>query len=175
MGNVSITMFLVLLFLPAISAASLKETGAGVTPHWEEACNTSLLFSEETKSWDDAAGFCELFGGNLVEIRTMEMNYCILLHAQLKGVQEDWYWHGGNDIDNEGVYRYNRAGDFPPLSGDLILWSPLWYVAKGGESEPNGGRNENCLMVHMSSVSIAGKWHNNYCTTLHRYICQRKL
>merc|ERR1719347_1290878 len=137
-------MFRVLLLLPALSAASLKERGAGVTPHWEEACNTSLLFSEETKSWEHAAVLCELFGGHLVEIRTMEMNYCILLHTQLKGLPEDWYWHSGNDIDNEGVYRYNRAGDFPPLPGDLITWSPLWF-----NGEPNGPK-ENCLIVRLS-------------------------
>merc|ERR1711962_981810 len=85
MGIVTITIsMLLVLLLPVISAANLEEKGDGVTPHWEEVCNTSLLFSEEKKSWDDATVFCELFGGNLVEIRSMEMNYCILLHAQLQ-------------------------------------------------------------------------------------------
>merc|ERR1711962_863096 len=142
--GVTITMLLVFLLLPAIFAANLEERVAGVTPHWEEVCQTSLLFSEDTKSWDDATGFCELLGGNLVEIRSMEMNYCILLHAQLKGLHAYRYWHSGNDIDNEGVYRYNRAGDFPPLPGDLILWSPIWSGndPDGGHDDPNNGRKE---------------------------------
>merc|ERR1712243_95050 len=169
MGIVTITMRLVLLLIPLISGASLQERVAGVTPHWEEICNTSLLFSEDTKSWHDAKGFCELLGGNLVEIRSMFMNYCILHHAHHKGLPVDWYWHSGNDIDVEGVYRYNRAGDFPPLPGDLILWSPLWYP-----TEPNGPK-ENCLIVRLASDSHAGKFGNYPCTTLRHYICQRKL
>merc|ERR1712041_795 len=169
---VTITMLLVLLLLPIIFAASLEENGGGVTPHWEAICNTSLLFSEDRKSWDDATGFCELFGGNLVEIRSMELNYCILCHAHHKGLPVDWYWHSGNDIDEEGVYRYNRAGDFPPLPGDLILWTPLWSAKS---NEPDGGRGENCLMVYLSSDGFAGKWAGNPCTTGRRYICQRKL
>merc|ERR1719342_441017 len=153
-------MRLVLLLIPIISAASFQERGAGVTPHWEEICNTSLLFSEDTKSWYDATEFCELLGGNLVEIRSLEMNYCILLHAHHKGLPVDWYWHSGNDIDDEGVYRYNRAGDFPPLSGDLITWSVIWW--KG--DEPDGGQKENCLLVGLSSDHHAGKWGTTECT-----------
>merc|ERR1712126_291083 len=167
--GVTITMLLALLLLPLISAADPKEGGGEVTPHWEEVCDTSLLFSEDTKSWDDATGFCELLGGNLVEIRSMEFNYCILLHAQHKGLPVDWYWHSGNDIDNEGVYRYNRAGDFPPLSGDLITWSPIWC-----NGEPNGPK-ENCLLVKLSRDGNAGKFGNDPRTNHWHYICQRKL
>merc|ERR1719342_179176 len=170
-------MRLVLLLIPLISAASLPERGGGVTPHWEEICNTSLLFSEDTKSWDGATGFCELLGGNLVEIRSMEMNYCILLHAHQKGLPAGWYWHSGNDIDDEGVYRYNRAGDFPPLSDDLITWSPIWVDFAGDNTdEPDGGRNGNCLLVHLSTDNKAGKWADDPCTNAGRhYICQRKI
>merc|ERR1711962_1107649 len=159
MGIVTITMRLVLLLIPLISAASLQERGGGVTPHWEEICNTSLLFSEDTKSWYDATEFCELLGGNLVEIRSMEMNYCILHHAHHKGLPADWYWHSGNDIDDEGVYRYNRAGDFPPIAGDLILWNPYYYAGR-----PNGGRGENCLEVKLTSDAWAGQWADCPCT-----------
>merc|ERR1712126_431475 len=175
MGTIVTISMLLMLLLPVISAAPLEERGAGLTPHWEEICNTSLLFSEETKSWEDATVFCELFGGNLVEIRSMEMNYCILLHAQLKGLPADWYWQSGNDIDNEGVYRYNRAGDFPPLPGDLITWSVIWYDYKDQNGEPNGGRGENCLEVSLFSDYKAGKWATAPCTNVYRYICQRKL
>merc|ERR1712126_155855 len=151
------------------------ERVAGVTSHWEEICNASLSFSEDTKSWSDAGELCELLGGNLVEIRSMEMNYCILLHPQLKGLPVDWYWHSGNDIDNEGVYRYNRAGDFPPLPGDLITWSPLWVDWEGDHSdEPNGGQSQ-CLMFSLSSDDRAGKWADQPCTYGLPYICQRKL
>merc|ERR1712089_57228 len=167
---VTITMLLVLLLLPIIFAASLEENGGGVTPHWEAICNTSLLFSEDKKNWEDAKGECELFGGNLVEIRSMELNYCILRHAHHKGLPVDWYWHSGNDIDDEGVYRYNRAGDFPPIAGDLILWSPIWYNGR-----PESGESQNCLIFYLTRDKYAGQWNDGLCTWALRYVCQRKL
>merc|ERR1711962_1303045 len=103
-----------------------------------------------------------LYGGSLVEIRSKEMNYCILGYAHSKALPADWYWHSGNDIDNEGMYRYNRAGDFPPIAGDLILWSPIaWDVGR-----PQGGTAENCLLVRLSSDGYAGQWADFPCTYL---------
>merc|ERR1719158_2083656 len=150
-------MLSVLLLLTVVSAAKLQDRA--VTPHWEAVCNTSLLFSEDKKTWNDARGECELYGGNLVQIRSMEMNYCILRHSQDKALPVDYYWHSGNDIDDEGVYRYNRAGDFPPISGNLILWSPIWNTGR-----PDSGKSGNCLLVRLSSDGYAGQWADEPCT-----------
>merc|ERR1712089_54691 len=168
--GVTVIMLALLLLLTVISAVKLQDRA--VTPHWEAICNTSLLFSEDKKNWEEASGECELYGGNLVEIRSMEMNYCILLHAHNKAVPGGWYWHSGNDIDVEGVYRYNRAGDFPPIAGDLILWSPIGWE----KGRPNGGRSGNCLLVCLRCDDMAGQWANIPCTGYpRRYVCQRKL
>merc|ERR1711962_812899 len=167
--GVNVIMLPLLLLFTVISAAKLQDRA--VTPHWESVCNTSLLFSEDKKNWKDAWGECELYGGNLVQIRSMEMNYCILRHAHSKALPADWYWHSGNDIDEEGVYRYNRAGDFPPIAGDLILWSPVWENGR-----PNGAKSQNCLLVSLSSDGYAGQWADTSCTSpLRRYVCQRRL
>merc|ERR1712089_1925 len=165
---VAVIMLPLLLLLTSVSAAKLQDRA--VTPHWEAVCNTSLLFSEDSKTWQDAQVNCELYGGSLVEIRSMEMNYCILRHAHNKALPAGPYWHSGNDIDDEGVYRYNRAGDFPPHEEDLILWSPVW---QGGQ--PNGGRGQNCLLVELSTNEYAGVWGDNNCPNAWRYMCQRKL
>merc|ERR1712112_83708 len=164
---VTVNMLPLLLLLTVVSAAKLQLQDKAAIPHWETACNTSLLFSERAETWEEASGECELYGGNLVQIRSMEMNYCILRHAHSKALPSDWYWHSGNDIDEEGVYRYNRAGDFPPIAGDLILWSPIW---SGGR--PSGAKSENCLEVALKSDSYAGQWDDVSCTTTRRYICQ---
>merc|ERR1711962_555490 len=140
--GVTVIMLPLLFLLTAVSDAKLQLQDRAVTPHWEAVCNTSLLFSEDKKNWEDARGECALYGGNLVEIRSMEMNYCILRHAQNKALPGDWYWHSGNDIDNEGVYRHNRAGDFAFLAGELLLWSPIW-----ADGRPAGGKAYNCLQV----------------------------
>merc|ERR1711962_747366 len=168
--GVTVIMLPLLFLLTAVSDAKLQLQDRAVTPHWEAVCNTSLLFSEDKKNWEDARGECELYGGNLVQIRNMEINYCILRHAHSKALPADWYWHSGNDIDEEGVYRYNRAGDFPPLAGDLILWSPIWENGR-----PNGAKSQNCLLVSLSSDGYAGQWNDYPCTNVHRYVCQRKL
>merc|ERR1712080_256031 len=164
MGPVSITMFLVGvgLLLTVVSAVTIQDKA--VTPHWENICGTSLLFSEDAKTWDDAQGFCELLGGNLVDIRSMEMNYCILTHAYHKALPQTGYWHSGNDLEVEGVYRYNRHGDF-------ILWTPFWI----GAQDPDGGRIANCLLVGLRTDNHAGKWGDSDCNSPLRYICQRKL
>merc|ERR1711962_500801 len=165
----TVIMLSLLLSLTVVSAATLQDKV--VTPHWEAACNTSLLFSEREETWEDASGECKLYGGNLVQIRSMEMNYCILRHAHSKGLPAGWYWHSGNDIDEEGVYRYNRAGDFSPIAGDLILWSPIgWYSGR-----PDSGEYQNCLDVNLSRDKYAGQWDDGTCTIPLRYICQRKL
>merc|ERR1712080_497750 len=162
MGPVTINMILVGLLVTVVSAVTIQDKA--VTPHWENICGTSLLFSEEAKTWDDAIGFCELLGGNLVDIRSMEMNYCILRHAHDKALPQAAYWTSGNDIDDEGVYPYNRHGD-------LVLWSPIWQATEN----PNGGKSENCLFVLLSTDKQAGKWGDDDCNYPHRYICQRKL
>merc|ERR1711890_217792 len=162
MGPVTINMILVGLLVTVVSAVTIQDKA--VTPHWENICGTSLLFSEEAKTWDDAQGFCELLGGNLVDIRSMEMNYCILNHAYHKALPQTNYWHSGNDLDVEGVYRYNRHGDF-------MNWTPIWY----GAEDPNGGKYANCLDVHLTTDTQAGKWGDSDCNSAFRYICQRKL
>merc|ERR1711962_1875805 len=160
---VTVIMLPLLLLFTVIPAAKLQDRA--VTPHWEAVCNTSLLFSEDKKNWEDAWGECELYGGNLVQIRSMELNYCILRHAHTKGLPADGYWHSGNDIDDEGVYRYNRAGDFPPLAGDLILCSPIW-----GSGRPDSGESQNCLVVILTRNQYAGQWNDAPCTIPLRYV-----
>merc|ERR1711962_1515537 len=159
--GVTIIMLPLLLLFTVISAAKLQDRA--VTPRWEAVCDTSHLFSEDHKNWKDASGECELYGGNLAQIRSMELNYCILRHAHSKNLPAEGYWHSGNDMDDEGVYRYNRARD-------LILWSPIW-----ADGRPQGGKAENCLYVSLSSDGHAGHWNDHPCTAALRYVCQRKL
>merc|ERR1712126_309551 len=152
-----------LLLFAVVSPVSIQDKA---TPHWEDVCDTSLLFSEDLKSWDNARGTCELYGGKLVDIRSLEMNFCLLTHAQRKGVNKYWYWHSANDINVKGVWRYNNPGD-------LMQWTPIWWG--GIANTPNGGRSENCLHVYFSNDATAGKWSDDGCHLPYRYMCERKL
>jgi len=154
-----ITKMICVFFLLAIVTASpIKKT-----PHWESVCGTSLLFSEDAKTWDEARSLCELIGGHLVDITSLQMNSCILSHYHQKGLPSGVWYHSGNDIKEEGVWRYNTYGD-------LINWTPIWASVY---PEPNGGRSENCLVVNLFNDANAGKWGDYGCNRVTRYICEK--
>merc|ERR1712080_221789 len=156
MASYHVRFVLVLSLLSAVLALS-KEAG---TPSWVHICDSSYLFSEDSKSWTDASGNCELYGGHLWQVDNMLENYCILEYHNVKGLPADYYWHSGNDILSEGVFRQH--------DGSHILWQPIWYG-----DDPQGGTAENCLLVRLSADSSAGKWWDDPCTIAHRYVCER--
>merc|ERR1719481_1042145 len=155
-------MIAVFFLLSSAAAVAVNVQDGAVTPHWTPACGTSLLFSEDVKSWDSARGTCELFGGHLVDITSLQMNSCILSHYHQKGLPGGFYWHSGNDIKEEGVWRYNNPGD-------LINWTPPWC----GTEDPNGGRSENCFKIGFSNDKNAGKWCDSGCSGSLPYVCQK--
>merc|ERR1719153_494447 len=146
---------MLLLLLTLLSSVRCSKS-----PHWVEACNGSYLFSEDLKTWFDARNNCELYGSKLVQINNMAENYCLLEYAQKQDMNvNDWFWHSGNDIEFEGVYRQ--------ADGGLILWQPLWWG-----NEP-AGMGEDCLCVRLWGDNDAGRWIDNVCTNPHHYICER--
>merc|ERR1712037_476997 len=114
----------------------------------------------DTKTWYDAKINCELYGSHLLQIDSLTENYCILDYAHKQGKTNTW-WHSGNDIDSEGVFRQ--------ADGELIVWTPPFW----GYNEPNGGTGENCLVVCLDSNEYAGKWWDAPCTLNYHYICER--
>merc|ERR1719341_2724102 len=132
------------------------------SPHWVDICGGSYLFSEDTKSWSDAVDQCELYFSHLVQIDSMAENFCLLDYAHAQDVPSVLgYWHSGNDIESEGVYR---QGD-----GELLAWQPLWYNGV----EPSGGTAQNCLGVHLATDANSGKWWDDPCNNVFNYICER--
>merc|ERR1719431_1774717 len=115
-------MMLILTFLAIFSLQVLvrAEPDQNDTPHWVSVCDGSYLFSEDTKNWYDANGNCVLYGSQLFQIDNMAENYCLLDYAQSQGMNVDYWWHSGNDIEREGVYRQ--------ADGQPILWTHIWYA-----------------------------------------------
>merc|ERR1719147_253829 len=157
-------MFLAFLFLLSLQLFAICDQDQVKSPHWVVVCGGSYLFSEDAKSWNDASDICGLFGGHLAQIDNMAENYCLLDYAQSQEMKVDYWWHSGNDLENEGVYKQ--------ADGGLILWTPIWARRAGsGADEPDSGTSQNCLMVHLLGDIYAGKWWNDPCTTAHYYIC----
>merc|ERR1711936_164873 len=159
-------LFLVVLSIFSLDLLVHADIEQGNSPHWVDVCGGSYLFSEELKTWNDASDMCLLFGSHLLQIDNMAENYCLLEYVQSQGIQSSdeiqVWWHSGNDIEYEGVYRQ--------ADGELILWiGPLW----AGPDDPNQGTKANCLGVHLLGDDRAGKWYDEPCTAPHPYICER--
>merc|ERR1711872_408555 len=160
-------MFITLLMLFSLQLFAICDQDQVKSPHWVVACGGSYLFSEDKKSWNDAGDICELFGGHLAQIDNLAENYCLLDYAQSQSLEDDWYWHSGNDIEREGVWRQ--------ADRELILWTPFWAgYANGVITEPNGGTAANCLVVYLGGDYRAGKWGDTACTNERYYICERE-
>merc|ERR1712142_1354391 len=142
-------IFLSLLTLLSWQLFAICDQDQVNTPHWVVVCGGSHLFSEDKKSWNEAGDICELFGGHLAQIDNLAENYCLLDYAQSQSLEGVW-WHSGNDIEREGVYRQADRG--------LILWTPFWASWPNAVTEPDGGTAANCLCVHLSGDYHAGKW-----------------
>merc|ERR1712098_795247 len=171
MGNrvlSSLNMFLAMLILFSLQLFVICEQDQVKSPHWVVVCGGAYLFSEDKKSWNDAGDICELFGGHLAQIDNLAENYCLLDYAQSQSLGEarGLWWHSGNDIQREGVYRQ--------ADRELILWTPFWYGSANSATDPNGGTTENCLGVVLTGSEFAGKWFDEACTNERYYICERK-
>merc|ERR1712142_162671 len=161
-------IFLSLLTLLSLQLFAICDQDQEKVPHWVVVCGGSYLFSEDKKSWNDAGDICELFGGHLAQIDNLAENYCLLDYARSQSLggsswQESCWWHSGNDIEREGVYRQ--------ADRELISWTPFWLGEANSVTEPDGGTASNCLMVWLSDGYRAGKWSDDPCTKERYYIC----
>merc|ERR1712179_481393 len=167
MGGPSSSKKMLCLVFLSLQLLVYAETDQDHSPSWVTFCDGSYLFSEDAKNWQDASDNCLLYGSHLLQIDNMAENYCLLEYAQSQGLSAAGWWHSGNDIQSEGVYRQ--------ANGEFILWTPMWsdWLGHEPEHEPNQGREANCLGITISNDAYAGKWWDEICTTAHPYICER--
>ena len=88
----------------------------------------------------------------------------ILADAQaFFAVTDPAVWIGGNDVAEEGVWRWPDGGTMPvdPFSN--------W-----GNVDPDGGNGANCLAMTPTTVSpdlVAGEWADVQCSTDASFVC----
>merc|ERR1712192_346868 len=151
-----------LLIFSLLASASSIPLSQEETPSWVNICSSEYLFSEKMSTWNDAYGECELYGGHLAQIDSLPENFCLLDYAHTAGLPADWYWHSSNDIESEGVWKQ--------YDGGFISWTPWW---RSDTNDPSGGKAENCALVKLSENGFAGRWGDNSCSDVFRYICER--
>ena len=67
-------------------------------PGWEELqCEEGhkYLFSDIKLTWQDARVECELYGGWLLSINSMQEQNCLVRFSLSSGLHTGWFWHDG--------------------------------------------------------------------------------
>ena len=103
------------------------------------------------KSWKDAEIFCQNLGGHLPSIHNISEN------DFLTDLNPGWFWLGGTDQGQEGVWRWTDGSAFT-----FQYWNT---------GEPNNdGSGEHC--AHKQGDN--DKWNDYVCTypTL-TFVCQK--
>ncbi|XP_066493799.1 C-type lectin domain family 3 member A isoform X1 [Tiliqua scincoides] len=113
------------------------------------------LASDGAKHFHEANEDCIAKGGTLAIPRDSDETNALREYAKksLKGVPD--FWLGVADMVNEGK--------FVDVNG-MVLSYFNW-----DRSQPNGGKRENCVSF---SQSAQGKWADEVCRTVKRYICE---
>ena len=95
-------LFAALAFSPVILSYSL--------PQWQELnceANHKYYFSDSTLNWQDAREVCELYGGWLLSINSLQEQNCLVRHA-MTAVHHGWFWHDATDKETESIYVHAK-------------------------------------------------------------------
>ena len=87
------TVFIILQLFFFCHASQILEN----SPHWENLeCEPGhkYLFSEVKLSWTDARVECELYGGWLVDVNSLQEHNCLMRHGNSQGY-DTWFWTDG--------------------------------------------------------------------------------
>ena len=100
---------------------------------WEKKGDHCYLWSDDKKNWTAAESFCREEGGHLATVNTNATKEFVLegLASKNLGSSNVRTWIGGNDIEEEGVWKWTDCTNW-----DADFWAP---------GEPDNLGNQNCL------------------------------
>jgi hypothetical protein len=132
-----------------VDAAASCATMGGFTIAATSSC---YMLGDNVFSWQDARNFCQAWGGDLVEIGSVEEN------VALAGAMDDSAWIGANDQDEEGIFRW-------------VGGAPLAYAGWSVNQPNNLDDNEDCTELR----SFDERWSDVPCTgnVTRRALCER--
>ena len=106
----------------------------------------------------DAQDLCEAEGGMLPEPRNREE------HDFLNSFTTVQFYLGATDKAKEGHWAWNS-------DGSSVQWA-LW-----GTDEPNGGSDQNCLLMLKKGAGFKDRWATGWCSCSscsRTVVCERK-
>jgi len=128
---------------------------------WEANGDHCYLFGDEKKNWTAAEDFCRGEGGHLATVNTNATKEFVLEGLTRRNF--DWTWIGGNDLEEEGVWKWT---DCTPW--EATFWAP---------GEPNNKNNEDCLalvLVH-GNPQLNRQWNDGSCIIEWEFLCSKKI
>ena len=124
-------------------------------PGWDVFGDHCYFYSTDKESWNDAEEFCQEEGGHLASVNTPAIQEYV--KYELKRRSMDSAWFGGNDIEEEGVWKWT---DNTP-----------WEFTSWGPTQPsNAGGNQDCLQYDME-----WKWDDDGCSLNKLFVCSKKI
>ena len=146
----------------------------GCPPDWIRLQDTCYHFQEKDLKYSAAIDYCNDIGGKLFEPKDRSTNDMVFNiakslitgnHTNRKASFKDWvyFWIGIDDIDEEGVFKYNSDASLVTLD--------LW-----GTDEPNNGggnRNEDC--THLRGFADSSAWNDYNCAGECEFICEKPI
>ncbi|XP_077968855.1 uncharacterized protein LOC144422846 [Styela clava] len=146
---------LVIFFSTLITRASAQN-------HWKKECvdGFELLFFKQRKTYNSAKSSCEALGGYLAKVDIERMTTVINSAFDIQG-GENTFYIGGNDIANEGYWRWQDGTDVI-MRGETGYQNWKW-------NQPNNVGNEDCLAVGRQTY----EWVDISCDENFYYICQK--
>ncbi|XP_072044810.1 uncharacterized protein [Amphiura filiformis] len=146
----------VLLILQVISTD-------GCESDWTLLDNKCYNISYDRYTWTGARCYCQ---GRNSDLAVIETSTKYTLMKQILPSYDFPFgggqWLGAQDTETEDDWKW--IGNIDVTYSDWIFFT----------SEPNGGTNENCLIVSKSSISTAS-WFDGDCNVQYNALCEKDL
>merc|ERR1712126_237481 len=142
------------------------------SPHWENLeCERGhkYLFSEVTLSWTEARIECELYGGWLVDVNSLQEHNCLLRYGNLQGFNT-WFWTDANDLESKGVWVHASTDT------ELTWINPRLDCCDAWDQTCFRADAEGAFMFGiLDNKSINSAWCTNPINTERNFICEAQI
>ena len=130
------------------------------TPTTADKADILFVLIKDAKTWTNARAYAQSLGGELVMIKTAEINNFITNNVLANASVAIWI--GANDAAVEGTWVWN---DGTPLSSGFTNWN---------SGEPNNSGNEDYAEAYIGG-STNGKWNDLNGTQSYPFLVQINL
>ena len=136
--------------------ATSPTTACTCNQGWDVHGDHCFFYSSDTKSWNDAEESCQEEGGHLASVNTNAIEGYVVDELKRRGI--DFAWFGGNDIKEEGVWKWT---DHTP-----------WEFTFWGQGQPdNYHGQQHCLIWGWNG----GKWDDESCSQKKPFVCSKSI